>query len=322
MSNNLDEVWAEFDSQFNNSYEENEEKQCCNNQSIIEVDYYKMCEECGLVLDFSMISSEAEWRLFADNDGVGNGQSRVRCGPAANPLFPVSSTGTKIAGDSKMSKIHMWASIPYSEKVLMDLKIELTNITVLYNLPGSVIMPTLYLFDKVNKLKDYNTGKNYIFRGNNRLGIISVCLYYACKNIRCNISSSLICKMFNIDKTIFSKCCKIYTEISDKNDLDHTNYNPNDFLLILANKLDLPFNIQKLISKIIIVVEEMQLFISSAPQSIISGIIYFISKELKLDLKIKTISELCDISTSIIVTNYKIINNNKNIIFNKIKDLR
>ena len=323
MSINLEQIWMDVDSQLNENAEntDNEEIKCncTSGPSIIEIDYYKMCEECGVIIDFSMISSEAEWRLFSDNDGTGNGQSKIRCGPAANPLLPVSSIGTIISGNSKMSKIHMWSSIPYSEKVLIGLKKELINIVSLYKLPNSIINLTLYLFDKINKLKN-NDNKNYIFRGNNRLGIISVCMYYACKNYNCIISSSLICKIFNIDKKRFSKCCKIYTEISDKINLDHTNYIPNDFMFILASKLDLSFDIQKIISKIIIIVEELQLFIGSAPQSIISSIIFFINKEMGLNIQINNLSKLCDISTNIIIKNFKIIEQNKNIIYNKIKN--
>lgn len=318
----LDKIWEDFDSmKYSLDTDTNEENKCLcnNNSSIIEIDDSILCENCGFVFSFSMISHEAEWRSFNTDNGFNN--SGNRCGQATDSLTPISSLSTVISGNSRLANLNMWLSIPHSEKVLMDLKKIITEIVILNQLPNSIIKNTLIIFKKLINTKNSN-GQLYIYRGKNRDGLLSVCMYYASKSNNCNISSSAISKMFNIDKKTFSKCCKLYTEILSDDKIDHTSFTPSDFVERFSNKLGLSFNIQKLCKLIITASMKLQIYNNSAPQSIVAGIIYFINIEMKLNIDKYIIAKNCDISQITIIKIYKIIEKNKTSIFNIVKDLK
>eukprot|EP01087_Luapelamoeba_hula_P024366 TRINITY_DN924_c0_g1_i1.p1 TRINITY_DN924_c0_g1~~TRINITY_DN924_c0_g1_i1.p1 ORF type:complete len:244 (+),score=51.30 TRINITY_DN924_c0_g1_i1:252-983(+) len=52
-----------------------------------------ICSGCGIVKEARSISPEAEYRVFADDDG--DGESKKRVGPSYNPLLPHNFLGSK-----------------------------------------------------------------------------------------------------------------------------------------------------------------------------------------------------------------------------------
>lgn len=291
---------------------------CENEQNVITINNVLLCSECGLVFEDRIISDEAEWRSFQTDEGFKDGGNR--CGQASNPLAPVHSIGTFMGGNSNMSKRNFWMSLPYEEKVLFDLKKRLNQLVTLNNLPENLVNSTLLCYKKFKELnlKDEMT-KTKSFRKKNKDGVIAVCFYYVAKSSNnLKITSDYICKIFDINTKIFSKYCKIYNEFM-KNNCDNDVIDNYDLAERYTVELNLSFNIQKLCKKIISVINDINLLPSVCPQAIIGSVIHFINIQMNLGLDKKAISFICNIGQNTIIKVYKIIDENKDGIFDLIK---
>lgn len=321
MSIDLDLVWKQFDNIKLEEYNEKEkskppQKCLCENQSIIEYDNTLLCENCGLIMENTNISDEAEWRSFADDNGFKDDGNRV--GMPVDSLTPVSGMSTMISGNNtKLQNLNMWISVPYDEKVIFSLRTKLSNIVTLNNLPVFLISTTLHLYKSLCNIKDHN--KNHFFyRGKNKDGIISVCFYYATRHNDISLSSSYISSIFGINKKTFSKCCRMYNELI-KNDCDNTVIDQYDLLDRYGNILNLSFHIKKLSKKIIRACISLNMFNNTSPQTLISGVIYFISQEMELNIDKRSLKKVCDISEMTMIKTTKVLIKNKIKIFNFIK---
>ena len=98
----------------------------CNQEpEIIEQDSDIICENCGLILDSFNISFEAEWRDFNNENSVGTNKGN-RVGNPVDSLIPETSMSTTMSGsDSRMKNLNMWLSIPYKEKILLNIKLKI-----------------------------------------------------------------------------------------------------------------------------------------------------------------------------------------------------
>lgn len=287
-----------------------------NNQDIIDNSNIIVCQNCGVVINDQVISKEAEWRSFNNEDGFNDNGNR--CGQACDDLAPINSMATIIQGNSKLAKKHMWLSLPYKERVLYDLKNKINSILTLNNIPLYLSSTSLLLYKKFNNI--HSSNDNHLFRKGNKDGVLAVCFYYAAKMNNLNITSTYICKIFKIDKKIFSKCCKIYNEFMN-NKCDNKIFDVVDLIDRYTISLNLSFHIQKLCKNIIkVCTQQLTLLLNMSPQGIISGIIYFVSCEMNLNIKKNNIYSICDISENTMLKTYKVVKNNKNIIFNLIKN--
>lgn len=310
----LDEIW--------NTVESMKPKECivqegckwCGNLNILELDCYTVCNECGSILEDLSISTEAEWRSFNNENGIND--SGNRCGNEIDTLAPIHSMATVIAGNSKLAKRQLWSSLPYNERVLYELKNNLNIIIASNNLPGSLCKNTLILYKKFTNKENLTSNKDdmNLFRGNNKNTLVAVCFYYAAKFYNLNLSSAYICNIFNIKPQKFSKYCKIYNEILG-NQCDNTVNDIGNLCERYAIKLNLSWNIQKLCKKILQACTELNLMSELAPQSVISGVIYFINIEMNLQLSKNDIFNACDISENTMIKSYKILASKKQEIF-------
>lgn len=319
MSIDLDIIWKQFDEltvkskEYNN---ENNKKCLCEEQELIYTDCSDIvCNNCGLVLENFNISNDAEWRTFKDDNGFNDGGNRV--GMPVDTLMPKMSMSTVIGGpNSRMRNLNMWMSMPYDERVILNIKYNLIRITTLNNLPSFLISDTLH------KYKNFYTSKNKLnnnnYRGKHKTGLISVCFYYSCRNRNLNISIPYICNYFEIDKPIFSKCCKIYDEIIKSH--DNTIINSFELLERFSNILNLSFHVKKLAKNIVISCENLNIFPTNTVQSLISGVLYFINTEMSLNLNKKIIASTCDVSDMTVIKIFKILKINRLTIFNYIKE--
>jgi len=274
-----------------------------------------VCDTCGIILERTFISEQKEYRTFSNDDGC-NGTNMDRVGGSFDPLLPVSSMSTFIAGDSKMSKLNMWLSIPYDEKVILDLKKKLTEITILHSIPSNIIYNTLVMFKKILTSKN-DDGSKEIHRGRIKDGLIAFCLHYSAKLIGIDISLTNLLSIFNIDKKIYNKCTKIYYEHVG---VSKINTSLTDISDRLCNQLGLPYKIQVLCKKLVHATKQLRLFDKYAPQSIASGLICFLSIELNLIVPIDKLSTLSYVSSSTISKISKLINTNKAELFTIVKN--
>jgi len=331
MTSSLDNVWGDFEKSLyeiktTNTQTKKDEYNCeCvflnNEPNITVINNVLLCENCGIVFEDRIISDEAEWRTFNNDEGRGFNDYGNRCGMVSNPLAPNHSMSTVISGNSNMAKRQFWLSLPYEEKVLFDLKKKLNSIFILNNIPNNYINSTLLAYKKFkdNNIDSCNNKKS--FRKKNKDAVIAVCFYYVAKSSSINISSEQVCKIFELDNKTFSKYCKIYNE-SISNVCDNDIFSAVELADRYIINLELSFNIQKLCKKIISACVDLELFYNTCPQGIIAGVIYFINLEMNLSRTKKEISKVCDIGENTILRIYKVICENKIEIFNKVKKIK
>lgn len=322
--NILEQIWKDLDN-FNNDFNDNNKNKIiyhcdCNltdeDQDVIELDDTILCKNCGIIFENRLISNKAEWRTFNDENGIND--TGNRCGQAMDPLAPVNSMSGVIFGNSRIAKINMWISLPYEERVIYQLKNKINSLIATHRLPKCITTQTLTLYKKFTDKSSNDQEIVNLYRGKNKDGILAVCFYYSSKSSNLNLSSSYICDIFNINKKIFSKCCKIYNEFIN-NKCDNKIDNIIDLSDRYTIKLNLSFHLQKLCKNIIDTSIKLNLLTGISPQGVISGVIYFINKEMLLNLEKNNISSICDISENTMIKIYKIILSNKNKIFNFIK---
>jgi transcription initiation factor TFIIIB Brf1 subunit/transcription initiation factor TFIIB len=320
----LDSIWKDLEEQL---YKPENVKEDCfvkcfcediRDQKIIYLECEAVCGNCGLILEDNRISDEAEWRCFNNENGFSD--TGNRCGVEIDTLTPIYSMSTIIGGNSKMAKRHLWNSLPYHERVLYQLKNELNIIVSLHNLPSILIRSTLLLYKKFINKEDLEQDNINSYRGNNKNTIVSVCFYYAAKYHNINLTSVFICDIFNIKTQKFSKYCKLYNECI--HNCDNSINSVSNLCERYTNKLNLSFNIQKLCKNIIKCCELMNFMVEMSPQSVISGVIYFVNCEMKLELSKKDIIDKCDISENTIMKTYKFLVKHKQEIFNIIKNFK
>ena len=293
--------------------EKNVYKCDCVNPSIICSNENMICSECGSVLA-KLLSESNDARFFNDENNVNNKNSQ-RTGPSIDPLLPISSTTSVIAGNSRLSKINSWNNIPYEERVIIDLKRKLQQVITINDLPTNILYNTLVMYKTILNLKK-NDGSKEIHRGKIKTGLIAFCLYYSAKNVGIDIIINSVIEIFEINKKIFNKCSNICYENLD---ISRTESSIEDLVTRLCNKLSLPFKIQSLCKKILLAIKKVEYFDKFAIQSLASGLIYFITKEIDINIDVDFLASLIHNSVSTILKVSKCFSKHKIELFNIVK---
>ena len=253
------------------------------------------------------ILDKPEWRYYGYNDTKSS--DPTRCGFAVNPLLPESSVGTSIKPGfysktmNKTKRMVDWNSMTYKERSLNKIFNDIQNICNKNNIPPKISQESKSLYKIMSE--------NKISRGNNRIGIIAACIYFACKNCDVPRSAKEISVMFNINNIIVTKGCKKFQEILHYNKLNrnrinkHTIINSNDFIDRFCDKLNLNINDIKKIKKISDRAQKNKIIYENTPPSIAVGSIYLYVRKNKLDISKKDISNISKISEVTINKCYK-----------------
>lgn len=176
-----------------------------------------VCSECGCVLETCMLDHHPEWK----NKDDGNSS---RCGLPTNALLPQSSLGTTIGGNCnyKLKTLHNWGIMPAKER---SLNLVLNNIREKCDkagLIGCIADDAKILYKIASECN--GTKKSLIIRNKNRVGLISACVFYACKRQGQSKSPKEIAKIFNISTSCVNKGCKKFAEYVKYKNID---YNTN-----------------------------------------------------------------------------------------------
>ena len=271
---------------------------CCNDKSnhVLDNDIIK-CKLCQNTI--SNITDNPEWRYYGSTDS--RTSDPTRCGMPVNSLLPESSVGSTVAYQTntktmnQIRKYQKWNGMPYKERSLYKVFLEIQDVCKRNNLPTIIINESKSLYKIISQTK--------ISRGSNRKGIIAACVYFACKDCNVPRSSKEISEMFSIKIPVMTKGVKKCQEIIHMNKknksrlIQNTNsIKPNDFIERFCNKL----NIDNLKTKQIIDIcnfsVKMNIITENTPPSIAAGCIFYFIKENNLDITRKNISEICKIS--------------------------
>lgn len=284
-------------------------------QDLCEIDGSLICSGCGLVLEARIISEEAEWGNYANEDGTSSGANMNRCGEAADELTPSYSSYTEIRGSTKMNLLNKYLSINYKDKVMYHLKMKVKETLKANGLPETVCQESMLLYKKV-------TGSKDLFRGSNKTALLSACVYYVSKERGLGLSSAKISEAFEVQNKNFSKFYKYLIEsgVCGKSQFSGSSvYKCSELVGRHCISLELPYKAVNISKKIAESIEELSIFPNSSIGSLLAGIILFVVEEMKLDIKKKAVAEICNTSESGMIKSHGRIVENKIIILNNAK---
>lgn len=303
--NDNDDIWKIFDMLRGNPDDETTKLQIpntqdefcigCNSRNLM-MDNSSgsiVCSHCGLVAVDHLIDQTAEWRDYTDDCGVKT--TKQRASLYINPMFPVASTATTFTGfartpmEQRMKKLLNRSSIPYAEKMLMEVK---NLIQQSYpELSESIQNDAIYIYKGYKSKVNERTGKIPINRAGNRKGIIAACVKKACQRQNIILSDKELAEKFNcnnpsivsfgnrqLDSHLRRKGIKFSPIV---------NVDPKSFISKYCSKLGLPQQITnqvyKVIDTIMSVRSSEQKLVSSKPKSLAAGCLWYVIKTRELD---------------------------------------
>ena len=222
------------------------------------IDGLVVCSKCGNVIEYSVFDHTPEWKTFEDSTTNG------RCGAPINNLLPSTSMGTYIGGKSnhKLKMLQNWCSVPSHERSLSIVFNTIRKICENNGLDKCIEDDAKILYKKASEYRDENhVYKNdkvsLIIRRKNRIGLISACIYYACKRYNCAKSIKEISNIFGIEPKCVNKGCKNFIKYTKhlKEDYSTSISVPSQYVTRFCKKLNID---QKYINEIIIMTEKIQ----------------------------------------------------------------
>lgn len=275
---------------------------CCPKKYMIEKEGFYTCVNCGMTEKNSKIYSE-------DIYGFQNGKDSTYLHSMISDMYPESSIGTAIFGNSRLAKMQQWNSMPYKERVIWEVSNDL-NSRLAGILSENIIKESIthykYIYNKID-----------ICRGKNKRGIIAACVYFAANNKNTKLSPKKIASLMDIDITTLNKSISIYVENIE---LKLKISKPEDYAQEYCNKYKVNFKIQTLLIKICNVIEESDILLGCVPQNICLASLIFIMGEMsEANYSLKNMCMDYNVSTSTINKIIDVINKNKNYIFSRLK---
>jgi len=309
-------LWDKFDNTINNISTDNnisqiecvflkkdEKEKCdsCDYPLFISDEGFLVCtnKTCGVI--YKIIDQTAEWRFYGADDN--NSDDPTRCGMPINPLLEHSSYGCKVICPTKtsyeMRKIRRfteWQAMPYNEKMRYD---EGQRINTLANEGG---IPKIIIDDAMRLHKRLSEAKS--FRGLNRDGIIAATIYVAARINDYPRTAKEIANIFHLDTTSATRGCKNAVSIINELDYDLASKDkislckttPLSFIDRFCSQLNINAELTKLCKFISQKIQNNNLIPENTPNSIASGIIYFVSQNCNLNITKKSVHKISEVS--------------------------
>jgi|UniRef100_A0A6C0H0E7 transcription initiation factor TFIIIB Brf1 subunit/transcription initiation factor TFIIB len=300
-----DDIWKEFDLELKSNIEinKNECPECKNVHIIVDIKGASVCQDCGLVLGFTL-DKNPEWI----NGDDGNNGENDRCGNATSYFFPQSSLGTNIKSHKydKIKMVHDWSQMPYKERSLYEVFQYIDAKCDKIGLVKSIIDNAKILYKHISDLKGLN-GKSIIIRGINRKSLIAACVYNGAKNQGLPRTTKEIADIFSLTIKQVTKGNRKYDNLID----NYKFINENkcnlsiNYIERFGNKLKIPTHILNHAKQISLNISKIDIACGHQPPSIASASLMIALKNANLDIDKKIISKLFDISDVTITKTYK-----------------
>lgn len=257
--------------------------------------------QCGFVIS-SVVDFTAEWRYYGAEDN--HMSDPARCGMPINPLLRESSFGCRLVTSGvfsyelgKIKRYIEWQSMPYKEKSQND---EFQRITMMSQNAG---IPKLIIDDAIKchkKISEYEL----TFRGDNRDGMLAASIYMSCKMNNYPRTSKEISKIFHLDASSATRGCKnaqlimarLEKDLSstDKTVLHRTT--PECFINRFCSKLNMNAEHVNLCKFVCMKIQSKELMPENTPQSIASGVIFYVGKLCNLQFTKTEVRDVSNIS--------------------------
>lgn len=274
-----------------------------------------VCTGCGEVVS-NIMDSSPEWRNYDDSK-----KSVSRCSAPTNHFLTQSSLGTSIAcsSRSKIKILHGWSSMPYKERSLHNVLLEIQNRCRSASILKCIEDDAKILYKNISECKHLtgkNKGKSIIIRGKNRKSLIAACVYFACKKKNCTRSQKEIATIFDLEFTDITKGCKTFLKLLKIKQMEYecNSSTPEHFVKRFCTKLKMD---KDYITKTVDIAKNIQkLNIASkhTPLSVATGSILLIVDMYNMQLTKKNIASNFGVSEVTITKAYKKLEQYKDII--------
>lgn len=151
----------------------------------------------------------------------------------------------------------------------------LMKFTEPYQIPKNILDDTLCLFAKLNRTPSMKKRTSNSFKGKNKRGLLSACLFMAFRNNQCERTASSVCEIMNIRKSVFSQGLKLMMGLS-QGKFDCFDENVGQLIHFIAQDYKLPFYVIELVEKWYTCYRDHKNFNKHKTYSKIHGIIHHI----------------------------------------------
>ena len=306
----MDYYFNNLDS-FQKSIKEEENKnelkiKCCDN-----IENYCVCEEktiCRICNQPINVLNSSPEKCYEGS------KLTSRVGMPVSELLPESNTGSVIqqsyisnANMRLISRLNLYNGIPYKVRSLLIVFNQISEACSRNNISKRIINEAQSLYKMISAYK--------ISRGNNRLGLISACVFISCKNSGSPRSSTEISKIMNVSKPVVTRGIKNIQEIIRVNKLNldricHNRVNALDLIDRICNNIsELSHeNINEIKIQLNYFIENYKKELSSCtPPSLAASIINYYILSNNLDIDKNTISKESNVSVVTIQKNTNIL---------------
>jgi transcription initiation factor TFIIIB Brf1 subunit/transcription initiation factor TFIIB len=202
----LEKWWYAFDEKEKEEIKELPPCKCGAAKEDLVTEELTVCTKCGEIVDRPFDTS-AEYRYFANDD---RGADPCRIGAPQDPRLPEASLGTIILGGKgkmmhSIRKHHIWNSMPYKERALLQTFERIALISTNNGVSQSIVEDTKEMFVSLHDLCDR--------RGLTRDAILASCLYIALKQAGNPRKPKEVADMFSLSTATFTKAIKYFQEI-------------------------------------------------------------------------------------------------------------
>lgn len=274
----------------------------CDVPFIVDRSGFYVCDICGFLMK-EVVDQTPEWRFFG-NDDNNTSADPSRCGMPVDPQYSESAFGSKVMsckGKIKCDLKHLqqftkYQSAPYREQSHYEESQHIKNLASINGISEKIINTACHYREKILT--------HTTFRGINREGIIAASIYLACRKLNCPRTDKEIANVFNIEPGEATNGCNLAMHIiniieNDYDEKDKTqfeNTKPEAFIDRYCSKLNINDLYTKLCLFIAKCVEQRELIPGNVPQSIATGIVYFVSQRFGLQLTKQNIYEISKVS--------------------------
>lgn len=198
---------------FQNSKKEEEHKnglkiKCCDLlENYMCSEEHTLCRVCNQPIN--VLNSNPE-KIYEGS------KNTSRVGMPVSELLPDSTSGSVIQSNfisnnnmRTISRLQMYQGIPYRTRSLLIVFNMISENCSRHNISKKICNESQSLYKLVSKYR--------ISRGNNRIGLISACIFISCKNCGNPRSTAEISRIMNVEKKVITK------GIKNLNDLIRTN---------------------------------------------------------------------------------------------------
>lgn len=280
----------------------------CFNSDCLDTSDLITCTQCGYVVSRPFDNS-AEYRYFSNED---RGCDPTRVGAPQDPRLPQASLGTVILGGYgtaknmyKVRKYQTWNAVPYKERSFMQTCERLSLIGLNNGINNSVIEETKNIYTTLQDI----SGR----QGLSRDALLSACLYMSLKQSGSPRKPKEVAELFGLTSATFTKALKQMQEqlaiARQKGKINNSGSTKTsqastraiEYIELPLSKLGIPRNqiesLKMLCKRIAEKAEESGLNQAYMPPSLAAGCLAFVIKRCDtLDISMKTIAEVCNIS--------------------------